>query len=104
MNKNSEYYKDTRALTTAQAYTSANLCKLWLENSGPLYTEMDCLFSTISDESIIVIYEHEEMNFHRRCISYASWLMCQELNSADPVCLKVRCDDFAIESGFLDGH
>lgn len=95
MNPDSDYYRDTRQQTATWAHAQAAQCKRWLENSGPLYTDMDCIFVSASPEMIIVTYEGDDVSWHRRWISYASWLMCQGLAAGTPICLKVRCDDYA---------
>lgn len=67
----------------------------WIENSGPLYIEMDLsfIFIDLAENVVALLCEGDEVKWPARALSYASWYMCCSAKPGDDLILKIRCDE-----------
>jgi hypothetical protein len=64
--------------------------KRWLEQSGPMYEECTLAFAWRGAEQVMLCTEDEEIIIPRDKLSYASLVICSQVESGDEVTVKVR--------------
>lgn len=74
----------------SEEYARTNLCRRWIENSGPLYREFDVRAGDYDGEGYFVGFQNTILNLSSAQLSYASELMLQYAKPGELVRIKLR--------------